>query len=222
MIALARLRISQHPAIVAWLIGNEPNGFWNEYVCDDGYAELHLPHDHCVLGESGVELCQLVDSMCAIVKGFGFMCSTPFAGTSPPKQYLYEAEQPHSYGFLGWVQICEGTKRFHPWAYEGAPTPGVQHIDFWAANLYPGRDFGNMFADYATLTQRPLMVAEFGIDAYNTDCVGDDASVLGCEDQQAQAEWLMSLVEDIERHASACSAGCVNESQGQVTVGGAV
>ena len=84
----ARLRISQHPAIVAWLIGNELNGFWNEYVCDDGYAELHLPHDHCVLGESGVELCQLVDSMCAIVKGFGFMCSTPFAGTSPPKQYL--------------------------------------------------------------------------------------------------------------------------------------
>ena len=182
----SRVRLSRHRAIVAWLVGNELNGFWNEFVCDDDYARLHLPHDHCVFGESGEQLCRLVDSLCEVVKSEGFMCSTPFAGTSPPKPYLYGE---HAYGFLGWVQLCEGTKAYHPWE-------GVQHVDFWAANLYPGRDFGPLFESYAQVTNRSLMVSEFGVDAYDTNCRGPEyPEVIGCEDQASQAEWVLSLVE---------------------------
>jgi hypothetical protein len=67
------------------------------------------------------------------------------------------------------------------------------------------------------------MVAEFGVDAYNTDC-GDPNSVgvdVGCEDEEAQAEWVMSLTEDIERHSSACKYGCVPE-ESRVVLGGAI
>ena len=127
------------------------------------------------------------------------MCSTPFAGTSPPKPYLYGE---HAYGFRGWVQLCEGTKAYHPWE-------GVQHVDFWAANLYPGRDFGPLFESYAQVTNRSLMVSEFGVDAYDTNCRGPEyPEVIGCEDQASQAEWVMSLIEGIEKNAVTCTHGC--------------
>ena len=43
----------------------------------------------------------------------------------------------------------------------------------------------------------------------------------GREDEEMQASWLLSLVEDIERHASACVVGCAPEAA-RVTMGGAV
>ena len=65
------------------------------------------------------------------------------------------------------------------------------------------------------------MISEFGVDAYDTDCVSDTPGQVGCEDEHAQAEWLLSLIEDIERHAAACAVGCAPE-YGKVAIGGAV
>ena len=36
-----------------------------------------------------------------------------------------------------------------------------------------------------------------------------------------QAEWLLSLVEDLERHSSACQVGCAPE-EGRIALGGAI
>ena len=47
----ARVRVSLHPAIVAWLVGNELNGAWNEFVCDDAYAKAYLHSGHCIFGD---------------------------------------------------------------------------------------------------------------------------------------------------------------------------
>ena len=154
----SRLAISRHPAIVAWLIGNELNGEWNEFVCSDYYAETYL-HQYCTFRDSAVQLCQLVDSLCQLVTNEGLLCSTPLAGVSPPSRYNWGR---HPYGMHGWVQVCEGSK----------PSPGeewfrgVQHIDFWAGNLYPGRNFDAFnFTSFGEVSKLPLMISEFGVGA---------------------------------------------------------
>ena len=72
------------------------------------------------------------------------------------------------------------------------------------------------------VSKLPLMVSEIGIDAYDINCRSPDTpDVLGCEDQEMQANWLLSLVEDIERHSSACVVGCA-PPEARVMIGGAI
>ena len=66
---------------------------------------------------------------------------------------------------------------------------------------------------FGSLTERPLLVSEYGIDAYDVDAIDDqrvaaDPRDIGAENEGMQAEWLISLVEDLERHSSACHVGC--------------
>ena len=46
----------------------------------------------------------------------------------------------------------------------------MEHIDFWSANLYPGKDFASSgnFKMYEVASDMPLLVSEYGIDAYVT------------------------------------------------------
>ena len=130
----ARLRVSRHPAIVAWLVGNELNGAWNEYACNAEYAKLFL-HAPCTFGDSAISLCALVDSLCEVVHSEGgTLCSTPLAGVNVPDRYMGPWD--NKYGLQGWVQVCEGAVHS-----TGEDYAGVQHVDFWAANLYPGKNF---------------------------------------------------------------------------------
>jgi hypothetical protein len=153
----ARLRVSKHPAIVAWLVGNELNGAWQGFTCNDEYAELYLYHP-CLFGDSAARLCALVDSLCEVVHAeTGTLCSTPFAGVNPPLKYIYPLTVPATtdpsrlitswgYGLHGWAEVCEARRRSPDEDSYG----GVQHVDFWAANLYPGRSF-----HYFNLTRCP-------------------------------------------------------------------
>ena len=36
--------------------------------------------------------------------------------------------------------------------------------------------------------------------------------MIGLEDEHGQAEWVMSLIEDIEKNAVTCTEGCVSNS----------
>ena len=36
-----QIRASSHPAFILWLVGNELNGGWQLFVCDQDYAMLH-------------------------------------------------------------------------------------------------------------------------------------------------------------------------------------
>ena len=137
----------------------------------------------------------------------------------------------------GWVEVCEA-KRLHA---DDAWWTGMKHLAFWSGNLYPGKDFSQFrFSQYAKSSSLPLMVSEYGVDAYDTNMnchplitneevapdllkvTSDPARhLIGCENEQVQAEWLISLVEDVERHSSACSLGCAPEDE-RVTIGGAI
>jgi hypothetical protein len=57
----------------------------------------------------------------------------------------------------------------------------LDHVDMWGVNVYPGTDVRCYFDYYERLSAKPVVVTEFGVDAY------DD--VAGSEDQESQATW---------------------------------
>ena len=77
--------------------------------------------------------------MCELVHSEGgWLCSSPFAGVNPPLKYTYgtECAGKPCYSVHGWVNICEGRKDAGP-DDPSAGYAGVQHLDFWSADLYP-------------------------------------------------------------------------------------
>ena len=175
-----RLRISRHRAITAWFIGNELNGAWNAYVCEKDYEEkfLHFPGG-CTFKDNATRLCELIDDACAVVQAEGKLCTTPWAGVGTPGKYNWQIGPQfgwdQDWGWQNWMKVCEGTRgpsggRSWEKFNGGEEYEGVEHIDFWSANLYPGKDFASSgnFKMYEVASDMPLLVSEYGIDAYVT------------------------------------------------------
>jgi hypothetical protein len=62
------------------------------------------------------------------------------------------------------------------------------HIDMWGAQLYRGKDFGSnhndFLANFYENSKKPLVLTEFGIDAYNDPCGSlSDKSLRVCRNQ---------------------------------------
>jgi hypothetical protein len=83
-------------------------------------------------------------------------------------------------------------------------------VDFWSMQIYRHPAFGSFFADYAAVSAKPLLLSEFGLDAYdhaNSREYLDNAAFVG--------ERLASLwgeIFDASAGAGAvCSGGCVFE-----------
>jgi len=74
-------------------------------------------------------------------------------------------------------------------------------VDVWCMQIYRGRSFGSLFADYATRSTKPLFITEHGVDAYD--------SVNNREDQQAQAEYAENLWKEMIANSSICSGGAI-------------
>ncbi|MFC2149180.1 glycoside hydrolase family 2 TIM barrel-domain containing protein [Candidatus Auribacterota bacterium] len=91
-------------------------------------------------------------------------------------------------GYLGNI----GQKGFR------ADDASLSNIDIWGVNVYTGysfyKDDGTDFFDsYANLSQKPLWIAEYGIDAW------DDIN--NKEQQEKQAEWVCNNWDEIEASA---------------------
>jgi hypothetical protein len=87
----------------------------------------------------------------------------------------------------------------------------LANVDLWGVQLYPGCNFGSAFANYDAdpNCERPLIVTEFGVDAFHQPLAGG-----GSEDQGIQAACLDTLVEDA--HADlAVRAGGLGVLSGQ-------
>lgn len=212
---LARqLRASRHPVMVMWFVGNEVNGAWQGFVCEDDYAEQHLSFtNQCQFGTAARVLMLIIDSLCETVHEEGLLCSTPLAGVNLPGAFT---DNGFEYSVQGWIQAMD---------------PIMVHLDVWSANLYPGRDFREFdFSRLREWTSRPFLVSEYGVDAYDTNAprCGDDvhaampvgsacnahsdARHIGAPNERMQAEWLMSLVEDVERNVVTCRSGCESQT----------
>ncbi len=82
-----------------------------------------------------------------------------------------------------------------------ADDASLTHVDIWAVNLYRGYQYGDIFAYYAGLSQKPMFISEFGIDAYDYGT--------GQEDQLCQADWVGRLWDEINRAGNICIGGSV-------------
>lgn len=79
-------------------------------------------------------------------------------------------------------------------------------VDIWGANIYRGPRFGKLFAEWMAMSTKPLLLSEFGTDAFwSTSWL----PVIGYEDQTSQASYLGSLWLDIADNLSDGSASGV-------------
>jgi hypothetical protein len=85
----------------------------------------------------------------------------------------------------------------------------LANTDVWSLNLYPYLDLSSRFDQWVTASKQPIIVGEYGADAYNMK--------LGREDQDGQAEATTKLTQQIQAYYSAQSpnrpvvGGCVFE-----------
>ena len=68
-----------------------------------------------------------------------------------------------------------------------------------------------LFQRFHLVSKKPMVISEYGVDAYNLSpqLEGWNAfDTMGSEDEVSQADWLATMVEDLERHSTTCAAGC--------------
>ena len=74
-----------------------------------------------------------------------------------------------------------------------ADDAALPYLDLWGSNAYPGYSFGGLFDSFAELTDKPLWISEYGVDAYQTTTWHYDGQNYivdaGYVNEEAQAEW---------------------------------
>jgi hypothetical protein len=89
----------------------------------------------------------------------------------------------------------------HPVAVSWGDIPSQQEYtalsaaDLWLLNLYPELDIQNKFIEWRMFSPKPILIGEYGADAYNM--------MTGQEDQASQAQATQTLTEQILGWASA-------------------
>jgi YD repeat-containing protein len=78
-------------------------------------------------------------------------------------------------------------------------------LDIWGANIYRGNTFGTLFSDYALVSAKPLVILEYGIDAYD-NTHGDVYENVGTP---YQAEYAKALWGEIVANAGVCIGGAI-------------
>jgi len=77
-------------------------------------------------------------------------------------------------------------------------------LDFWCVQTYRGTSLGTLFTEYAAASSRPLVLTEFGLDAYNHSAgqpYANNAEFVGTT--------VAALWTEIAANAAACAGACV-------------
>ncbi|MBI4684990.1 MAG: right-handed parallel beta-helix repeat-containing protein [Nitrospirae bacterium] len=80
-------------------------------------------------------------------------------------------------------------------------------LDVWGANIYRGNTFGTLFTDYETASTKPLVILEYGIDAYD-DVNNNEYENIGTPHQ---ADYASALWNEIEINSDICIGGAIME-----------
>jgi len=80
-------------------------------------------------------------------------------------------------------------------------------VDVWSLNIYRANTFGNLFSQWASISDKPMFIGEFGTDAFRSTTTTNPPQ--GAADEGAQADWNISLWNDIAMNLSARDASLV-------------
>ncbi len=81
----------------------------------------------------------------------------------------------------------------------------VPSLDIWGVNVYRGNTFGTLFDDYYAVSTKPLVILEYGIDAYD-NANSDEYENIGTP---AQAEYTETLWNEIAANSDICIGGSI-------------
>jgi hypothetical protein len=82
----------------------------------------------------------------------------------------------------------------------------LTHIDFWCMQIYRYPGFGSLFTDYANRSTRPLVISEFGFDAFN-----HSANVPYPDNGAFPAAVIVDRWNEMSAASAVCAGGCVFE-----------
>ncbi len=74
-------------------------------------------------------------------------------------------------------------------------------VDLWALQIYRGASFGGLWSTVRSFTNKPVLITEFGVDAFD--------NVRGVEDQEAQALYISTLYKEIMANNNVTSGSCL-------------
>ena len=205
-------RYAHHPALLAWSFGAELNAPWNNYLqafsnafgC--GWSGATAPTgcfgDPLTAKESGCHQ----SIACVYQHLFEFVNTAALYA----KQAL--GGKPSHLILAGLADLDVMTSRL------GMYEHFAPDVDGWAVQVYRGRDFGHgkddLLEQYEKRSRKPLLVSEYGVDAYNDPCGAQDNSP--CfnfahdpphgygEDEDMQAEWVRHTR---NTHSQTCAVG---------------
>jgi len=115
---------------------------------------------------------------------------------------------------LGQIAYDEEGSSYHPVLIDNADIDNIgfikkagddeslSYIDVWGVTLYRGRSVGFVFMDIFDRTHKPVLVTEFGVDAYD--------NIAGREDQASQQIWEEDIWNEIAAGEN-CIGGSVME-----------
>jgi hypothetical protein len=83
----------------------------------------------------------------------------------------------------------------------------MSYLDVWSVQVFRGISFGSLFKDYEGISAKPLIITEYGIDAYDTEN-GDEYEKLGVSHQAIYAE---ALWEEVETNSDICCGSSIME-----------
>ncbi|MBU4488992.1 MAG: PKD domain-containing protein [Candidatus Omnitrophica bacterium] len=146
-----------HPAVLAWAIGNEDN-YWYAGVMKGLYT--------------------LINEMAR--KAYEIEGPTYHPVMFPSRDLLY---------------IGDESVR--------AEDTAMNYLDIWAANTYRGSSFGDLFIDYQFRSIKPLLISEYGIDAWD--------NIASTEYENTQASCAVNLWNEIAANLNFCIGGTIME-----------
>jgi hypothetical protein len=84
---------------------------------------------------------------------------------------------------------------------EVTPTPDVWSLNLFRGNSFDSGDNVSAFAQWASISAKPVFVGEFGVDAFHGRCLSNPPS--GSVNEAQQAAWTLDLWHDVRRNLSA-------------------
>src|SRR5436305_4748127 len=84
----------------------------------------------------------------------------------------------------------------------------VPSVDVWGLNIYRSSSFGTLFAQWASISTKPMFLSEFGTDAFFTRCASSNP-LSGTVDERAQKQWDLALWNEIVANLSATDSSKV-------------